>query len=382
MPGVLMISERALPSRGGLAVATSRIARQAAQRGEIVHLLCLSRDAAPGMRGRREESGVITHPLGPPHTEERRLMALADHARELVATYDLDLVHGMYATRGGYVATLVGALHGIASVVSIRGNDLDRGLYRHEELPLLTHALREATVATAVSRVAAEAASAVFRREVVHVTNSVDALRFYPERRDNTLAAALGLGEGPVLGFFGELREKKGMRFLLPAFAMLARERPAHLLLVGGLRDDARDAYAEFERVAPEAAARVRLVEHGRDVERLRRLYGLCDLLVFPSLFEGTPNAMLEAMACERLVLGTAVGGHLELIEHGESGALLPLDALDRLPEAIAEMLDLPPERRAAMGAAARARVLAHHDEALESAAYGEIYARARSSAS
>src|SRR5690242_4193442 len=101
MSGVLIVSDRALPARGGLAVATSRIAGQAAARGERAHLLFLSRDAAPGMRGRKEEDGVVLHPLGVLPSDEKNKAALTDHAREIVREHGLDLVHGMYATQGG-----------------------------------------------------------------------------------------------------------------------------------------------------------------------------------------------------------------------------------------------------------------------------------------
>ncbi len=80
MSGVLLVSDRALPARGGLAVATTRIAKQAAARGEPTHLLFLSRDAAPGMRGRKDEDGVVLHPLGALASDEQCRMALTDHA--------------------------------------------------------------------------------------------------------------------------------------------------------------------------------------------------------------------------------------------------------------------------------------------------------------
>jgi glycosyltransferase involved in cell wall biosynthesis len=379
MAGVLVVSDRALPARGGLAVATSRIARQAAARGENVHLLFLSRDAAPGMRGRNEEAGVMLHPLGVLPSDERNKAALTDHAQDLVRAHGLDVVHGMYATQGGYAGVLAAQMSRVASVVSIRGNDLDRGLYRERDLSFLSHAVRAASVVTAVSREASARASAVFAREVIHVTNSVDAQRFRPERPDNSLRAVLGLGSEPVIGFSGELREKKGMRFLLPAFAHLAAEMPLSLLLIGGVRSDARDALETFKAKAPEAAAKVRVVEYARDADRLARLLALCDLLVFPSLVEGTPNAVLEAMAAARPILATAVGGHTDLIEHGRTGALLSLDALDRLPEAMRELLEMPREEREALGQAARAHVVAHHDPAQESLAYAQVYERARS---
>ncbi|MCB9753555.1 MAG: glycosyltransferase [Myxococcales bacterium] len=382
-PGTLIIAERALPDRGGLAVASSPIAAHAAARAPgRVHLLALSSDAPPGGRAARrqqhEAGDVALHLVGPLPSQGDTLMALTDHALELIDAHALDLVHGVYATRAGYVATIAAAARGLPSIVSLRGNDLDRGLFRAGELPFLQHALTRASFVTGVSRALCERASRVFGRPVAHITNSVDATVFKPETRDNSLVASLGLAGATVIGFAGELREKKGMRYLLPAFAEVCRRRDAHLLLIGGVRRDAEEALAAFARAAPEAHARIHALDYARKPARLCGLLALCDLMVFPSLQEGTPNAVLEAMAAERLVLATAVGGHLDLITHGEHGALLPLDELDRLPGAIEEMLELPEETRSRMTAAARARVIAAHAPADEQAAYAELYARAR----
>jgi glycosyltransferase involved in cell wall biosynthesis len=217
-------------------------------------------------------------------------------------------------------------------------------------------------------------------REVDYVANSVDTQAFRRETPDNSLKASLRLGSDVVIGFVGELREKKGQRFLLPAFAELARRRDARLLLIGGVRRDAQEAFSKFQQSAPGAAQRIELISYDRSAKRLCQLLSLCDLLVFPSLYEGQPNAVLEAMAAERLVLATAVGGHLDLLEHGVTGGLLPLADLDRLPDAMLEMLDLKPEEQARMMQAARAHVLEHHSPTLESRAYGELYAACRSS--
>ncbi len=378
MSGVLVIAERALPDRGGLAIATSRIARAARARGEPVHQVQLSSEVAPGARGRRERDGVVEHPVGQLAAEDESSMALMAHARDVLREYRLDVVHGIYATRAGYLATLLAAETGCASVVSLRGNDLDRGLFRARDLPFLDHAVRSAHVVTGVSRALSRTAAGVYRRRVDYVPNSVDTSAFAPRQPDLECKKHLGLSDGPVIGFSGELREKKGLRFLLPAFADVLRRRPVSLLLIGGLRAEAEPALATFRSAAPEAAARLHIVAYERDPSRLNALLSVCDVLVFPSLYEGQPNAVLEAMAAGRPVLATDVGGHRDLIEHGVNGALLPLSALGELPVAIEEMLDLSPERLAAMGDAGRASVIARHSPARESALWAALYARAR----
>ncbi|MBK8011682.1 MAG: glycosyltransferase [Deltaproteobacteria bacterium] len=102
----------------------------------------------------------------------------------------------------------------------------------------------------------------------------------------------------------------------------------------------------------------------------------------FPSLFDGTPNALLEAMAAGRPILSTDAGGQADLIEHGVTGALLSTERLDVLPDAIEEMLDLDPRERAQMGERARAFVATNHRLDDERCAYQALYARLASGAS
>ncbi|HZO16417.1 MAG TPA: glycosyltransferase family 4 protein [Polyangiaceae bacterium] len=371
---IAVVAQRFPPEPGGLARASERIADLAVQRGEQVHVITFSRKVAPGARTTREQGRYLLHAIGELADEERALRALVDHGAAVVEDNALDLVHGIY---GGFAATLIADFTARPSVVSLRGNDFDRGLFR-AELPRLEHAMRRATVVTAVTRQMAERAGRVFGREVRYVPNAVDAEAFRRETPDNSLRASLGLGEAQVIGFAGELREKKGMRFLLPAFAAVARRRNVHLLLIGGLREEAQAAMEVFRRAEPGAFERVHVLPYERSAQRLSGLYALCDVMVFASLFEGMPNAVLEAMAAECAILATDVGGHRELIEHGASGALVSLNDLDRLPEAIEEMLDLPAERRRELGAVARRRVMDQHSLERESVAWGEIYSAAR----
>ena len=79
--------------------------------------------------------------------------------------------------------------------------------------------------------------------------------------------------------------------------------------------------------------------------------------MVFPSLWDGMPNALLEAMACGRPVLGSAAGGIRDVVEPGRSGLLLELAELDGFAAAALEAAALPAERRAELGREARRRV-------------------------
>ena len=81
------------------------------------------------------------------------------------------------------------------------------------------------------------------------------------------------------------------------------------------------------------------------------------DLMVFPSLWDGMPNALLEAMACGRPVLASAAGGIRDVVERGRSGLLLELAELDGFAAAALQAAALPEARRAELGREARRRV-------------------------
>ena len=371
-----VVSERAPGEPGGLSVAAERIAKHAAASGVRVHLVAWSKQAPPGARSVSEHGGVTLHHVGRLPDRTDALQALTDHLSDVIADHSVELVHAINAVYAGYAGVVAASLAGVPSIVSARGNDLDRGLFRSAELPFVSHALTRASSVTGVSRALAAKAGKLFGREVHFVPNSVDASAFRPETPDNSLRASLGLGQDRCIGFVGELREKKGMRFLLPAFAELSRTRALRLLLIGGVRGECQAALSEFRRSMPAAADRLVELAYERNPARLSQLLALCEVLVFPSLYEGMPNAVLEAMAAARPVLATDVGGHRDLIAHGETGALLSTRDLDRLPEAIAEMLDLAEPERAALGARARAHVIAQHSPEGERNAYAELYRR------
>jgi glycosyltransferase involved in cell wall biosynthesis len=161
----------------------------------------------------------------------------------------------------------------------------------------------------------------------------------------------LGLPAGGlVIGTVSRLDPAKGVEFLIRA---LARVNDLTLVIVGdGPERGALEALASDLGVA----GRIHWAGHQRGVMHLLPAF---DLFVQPSLHEGMPNTVLEAMAAGLPVVATAVGGTPEAVVDGLTGLLIPPRDPDALAETIAALLRDPDLRRE-MGRAGRERVAEH----------------------
>lgn len=179
----------------------------------------------------------------------------------------------------------------------------------------------------------------------------------------------LGIGaEDRAIGSVGRLDPVKDFRTLLHALVALAGRDPRlRLFIVGEGPEQA--ALADAIRAA-DVGDRAQLLGHREDVAAL--LPGF-DVYVNSSITEGISLTILEAMAAERPVVATAVGGTPEIVEDGTTGLLCPARDPDALADAIGALTsDTLLATR--LGSAGRQRVLAHFtlDDMVER--YAQIY--------
>lgn len=135
--------------------------------------------------------------------------------------------------------------------------------------------------------------------------------------------------------FLGRLEEAKGLSTLLDAFALVHAQDPAVKLLLGGEGD--RSRYV--------AQARQLGVEHAVqflgwvDASKKRKLMEDSAAFVLPSLYEGLPMGLLEAMSYGIPCVATPVGGVPDIIQDGVNGLLVPVEDPDALAEALLRLL-------------------------------------------
>ncbi|MBN1886701.1 MAG: glycosyltransferase family 4 protein [Thermoflexales bacterium] len=364
---ILLLTDKYPPDIGGLAVSTWRLARGLAKAGHAVCVSAPTDTAAPGNLVEIVDDRVRVFRLGLHPRYDDTLSDWFDRIVALYASYRFDLVHALYVTQPAFVAVAVARYLGLPSVVSARGNDLDRTIFDPARFSQISWALHHANAITAVTTDLARKARAFAPgRDVRFIPNAVDTFLFRPGSRSKSLIKSLELGDAPVVAFLGEARQKKGLTVLLPAFARLcaSSEQKPILLLVGGVRKEDEPILQVFRRQDPTLNVRVVPNVPLTDVPAY---YHLADVVVIPSLRDGMPNALLEAMACEKAVIASMVGGIPDVLGKGsvEDGVLVPPGNVTALADAMAGLLS-DPRRRTRLGRAARDTVEAEFTPAKE----------------
>lgn len=349
------------PSLGGSGVIASEIASGLARRGHKVHVLSTARparlDDAPGLRFHH-----VAVPPYPLFEHAPYVLALATKIADVARAEHLDVVHLHYgvphATSGWLAKQLLGA-SAPKFVVSLHGTDVTR--------VGLEHAYRELTCAAITASDGVTVPSEFLRREAIErlgvpeskaievIPNFVDADHFtVPAVRDlepfvGPFGAAI---EGPILFHVSNFREVKRVGDLVEVLARVRRHLPGARLVVVGDGPERPKAEARAEALGVEDA----VVFLGRRPE-FASLLRHADAFVLPSETESFGVAALEALSCGVPVVGYRVGGLPELVTEDVGRLVAPFD-VDALAQATLAVVS-DRSLRAAMGAAARARVIA-----------------------
>jgi alpha-maltose-1-phosphate synthase len=205
---------------------------------------------------------------------------------------------------------------------------------------------------------------------VIH--NGIDPDEYRPRLAPSTLRA-LGVDpDCPIVLFVGRITRQKGILHLVRAVRHLGADM--QVVLCAGAPDTpeiAAEMTALVSEAKRESAAEIVWIPEMLPKEDVIALYSHASVFVCPSVYEPFGIINLEAMACETPVVASAVGGIPEIVVPGETGVLIPIETESeaspepRDPEAFSlalaaavNELMAAPERRAAMGKAARARVL------------------------
>ncbi|WP_266361944.1 glycosyltransferase family 4 protein [Tellurirhabdus rosea] len=173
-----------------------------------------------------------------------------------------------------------------------------------------------------------------FEAEVIY--NGIDLNRFNPKRALTDIRKEYGIAsDQPVIGFIARMTVQKDPVSMVEAFAQVAARHPRAMLLMigsGELLDEVKSRIKELK-----LHNRVILDAFRQDVPEL---LNAIDIFCLPSLWEGMPIGLIEALAMEKAIVASAVDGTRELIRNAFNGLTVNPQEPERLSAAICRLLE------------------------------------------
>ena len=394
---ILHVLDHSLPLHSGYTFRTLSILREQHKLGwETVQLTTpkqgvsdATQETADGLVFHRTPSAAADGLIAQMRRTARRL-------QDVVAATQPDLIHAHSPVLNALPSLWVGRRQRLPVVYEMRASWEDaavdhgtttEGSARYKvSRALETFALRRADQVTTICEGLRGdiAVRGIAPERITVIPNAVDATTFqFGVQADPSLRHSLGLDGATVLGFAGSFYGYEGINLLIQATQRMATRRPElRVLLVGGGPQE-----KQLKQQVAQAGLQDRVIFTGRvPHDQVQRYYELIDVLAYPRLPIRltelvTPLKPLEAMAQGRMFVASDVGGHRELVHHGETGFLFRAGDVTALEQAIESVL----AQRAqwpVMAAKARRFVELERTWTHSVARYRAVYARALGRAS
>ena len=390
---ICLITYQYPPYPGGVGNAIYRIAKNMANRGVNIHII------APGPHQLRDkitpvvEDGVTVHRtfsiLSNYHADSQSLQVLGDYIVKLHEKQNFDLIHAAFLVPPGFLGTIVAAEIERPLIASVRGNDWELLQYSIQHAANLRWVLERADYVTSVSYELMEkmrrtarikqgkVISNVFDESIFDVRALSEITGEYNNRLQVITETFLRMKSagGAVIGTTGFLRSKKGFHILLQAFGKIIKVYPDSCLLVIG--QFAQESYKRdmLQQISDLGIKRqvvfTGYIPHREVLAWMKEM----DIFAFPSLHEGSPNALIEAMACGLPIVASKIGGIVDIVEEHRDCLLVPAGDADMLSQKLQLLLE-DTELRKRLGKTAKDKIKNQFSPIQETEHWLEIYNR------
>lgn len=274
--------------------------------------------------------------------------------RRILQDWQPSIVHS-HMVHANLLARITRVFSKMPLLISTAHNVSEGGRIR-EIAYRLTDPLCELT--TNVSQAAVDrysAIGAVPKHKIELVVNGIDASRFvFAEEARQKKRSELGLDDTFSYLAVGRFDPEKDYPTMFEAFKKVLETQKARLLVVGHGAIDMPALVKHYE------------LEQNVDILGLRKdvpeLMSAVDAYLMSSAWEGLPMVLLEAAASALPIVATDVGGNAEVVQHGQTGYIVPAKHADALAKAMLDLQALSKETRLGMGQAGRSYVQENYD--------------------
>ena len=318
------------PSHGGSGVVATELGKLLAEKGHDIHFITYDMPFRLGnfhqnIRYHGVEANRYAVFKYPPYD-----LSLASRMAQVAKTYHLDLLHVHYAIPHAIAAVLAKQMVGehLKVVTTLHGTDITVLGEDPSLRDIICFGIRHSDAVTAVSEDLARQTQALFCQDIEKkidcIYNFVDTRVYYPRDVSDLRKKYIDQDEKLLL-HISNFRPVKRPMDVIQIFRKVCESLPARLLMVG--------EGPELSRVIDQVkkwGMEDKVIFLGKQDE-VSRLISLADLVLLPSAKESFGLVILEAMACGVPAITSDAGGIPEVVEHGKTGFLSPVGAVDEM---------------------------------------------------
>ena len=270
------------------------------------------------------------------HTEKPFNYKVWSQVRKIITEENIDLIHA-HGTRANSNTFYAAKKNGIPLVYTVHGWS-----FHPDQQPVvkLIRSLSERflvkkadqTICVSQSNLREGKSKFPMPRALV-IVNGINQVKFNPDQEYKNVRAEFGIaGDEILVGYIARITAQKEPLNFLRAIAKVPATEKIKFLIVGD-----GDLKVQMLQLAESLDLGQRVIfENFRD--DIPAILHAIDIFCLPSLWEGLPIALLEAMAMRKAIIATAIDGTRDLVTHGKNGLLIPTSAPDAIAEAILKL--------------------------------------------
>ena len=301
---------------GGAEIAVYNLAKQLSKLKHEVHVITMSDPNSPD---ENTQDDFFLHRIKTIEIPLLRNIVFSIRSLYLMKTIKPHLVHSQTISihNAGLPAFLAKKILKIPYIAWGRGSDIY--LYRHEK-QFKRIILKNSNAAIALTDDMKEAMQNIWNMPICVIPNGIDLEKFNTLRKSKMHSTKIAESDDKVILFVGRLHPIKGLAYLIKAMKIIHQRYPKSRLLIVGDGDE-RD---NLNMIVKNSNLNECVTFIGKVPNKsIPEYMALADILVLPSLSEGFPVVILEAMACGLPIVATKIRGNQEIIKDWDNGFLV-----------------------------------------------------------
>lgn len=299
---------------GGTEIATYNIAKYLISRGHEIHII--TQVDVEGLKESEQEK-IFIHSIIVKNIRILGILLFWIKVLFILKKIKPDVIHTQNIDMGvgGYLAKL---FLETPYVVYGRGGDIySPWMFKNTISKII---IKNAGVVIALTEDMKKEMLKIYNRDIIVIPNGLDILRFKNISKEKNRRLMNIANDEKIIIFVGRLHPVKGVEYLIEAMENIKQKNPKIRLIIVGDGSE-RD---KLEQHVKKLDLEKNVLFVGEiPNENIPKYLALADVLVLPSLKEGFPNIILEAMASDLPIVATNVGGIPEIIKNGENGFLV-----------------------------------------------------------